>query len=75
LGVGGVLTGGGSWVILQAKERSRGEREPMAKDVEKKAAKRRAKEEKRAKKRGGHQIEVEIEWGGPTDAPLLSTGE
>jgi amphi-Trp domain-containing protein len=23
------------------------------------------------KKRGGHQIEVEIEWGGPTDAPLL----
>lgn len=22
---------------------------------------------------GGHQIEVEIEWGGPTDAPLLST--
>lgn len=24
------------------------------------------------KKRGGHQIEVEIEWGGPTDAPLLA---
>jgi amphi-Trp domain-containing protein len=24
------------------------------------------------KKRGGHQIEVEIEWGGATDAPLLS---
>jgi amphi-Trp domain-containing protein len=23
------------------------------------------------KRRGGHQIEVEIEWGGPTDAPLL----
>ena len=105
----------------------------MANDVEKKAAKRRAKEEKRAEKMerkkrsrkaqavlsraqiadqlrilasqvetgafvlgdkelelppyadfevsykpkrlGGHQIEVEIEWGGPTDAPLLSTGE
>jgi amphi-Trp domain-containing protein len=24
------------------------------------------------KKRGSHEIEVEIEWGGPTDAPLLS---
>jgi amphi-Trp domain-containing protein len=24
------------------------------------------------KKWGGHQIEVEIEWGRPTDAPLLS---
>jgi len=27
------------------------------------------------KKWGGHQIEVEIEWGGPTDAPLLSEEE
>ncbi|MFN2227972.1 MAG: hypothetical protein ACK2UY_16745 [Anaerolineae bacterium] len=27
------------------------------------------------KKWGGHQIEVEIEWGGPTDAPLLSGEE
>jgi amphi-Trp domain-containing protein len=27
------------------------------------------------KKRGGHEIEVEIEWGGATDAPLLSKGE
>jgi amphi-Trp domain-containing protein len=25
------------------------------------------------KKKGGHQIEVEIEWGSPTDAPLLPT--
>lgn len=25
------------------------------------------------KKRGGHQIEVEIEWGGPVSAPLLPT--
>jgi amphi-Trp domain-containing protein len=25
------------------------------------------------KKKGGHQIEVEIEWGKVTDAPLLST--
>lgn len=25
------------------------------------------------RRRGGHQIEVEIEWGGPTHAPLLST--
>jgi amphi-Trp domain-containing protein len=24
------------------------------------------------RKKGGHQIEVEIEWGSPTDAPLLS---
>jgi amphi-Trp domain-containing protein len=23
------------------------------------------------RKKGGHQIEVEIEWGRPTDAPLL----
>jgi amphi-Trp domain-containing protein len=23
------------------------------------------------KKRGSHQIEIEIEWGGPSDAPLL----
>lgn len=27
------------------------------------------------KKWGGHQIEVEVEWGGPTDAPLLSQEE
>ncbi len=27
------------------------------------------------KKRGGHQIEVEVEWGRPTDAPLLSKEE
>jgi amphi-Trp domain-containing protein len=25
------------------------------------------------KRRGGHQIEVEIEWGGPKSAPLLQT--
>jgi amphi-Trp domain-containing protein len=25
------------------------------------------------KKQGGHQIEVEIEWGGPTDVPLPPT--
>ncbi len=25
------------------------------------------------KKKGGHEIEVEIEWGKATDAPLLST--
>jgi amphi-Trp domain-containing protein len=25
------------------------------------------------KKKGGHQIEVEIEWGSPTGAPLLPT--
>lgn len=24
------------------------------------------------KRRGGHQIEVEIEWGGATEAPLLT---
>lgn len=29
----------------------------------------------RLKKWGGHQIEVEVEWGGPTDAPLLSEQE
>ena len=29
----------------------------------------------RPQKWGGHQIEVEIEWGGPTDAPLLSPQE
>jgi amphi-Trp domain-containing protein len=27
------------------------------------------------RKRGGHQIEVEVEWGGATDAPLLSKEE
>lgn len=27
------------------------------------------------RKRGGHEIEVEIEWGGPSDAPLLSPEE
>jgi amphi-Trp domain-containing protein len=27
------------------------------------------------KKWGGHQIEVEVEWGGATEAPLLSKGE
>jgi amphi-Trp domain-containing protein len=27
------------------------------------------------RKRGGHEVEIEIEWGGPTDAPLLSRGE
>lgn len=26
----------------------------------------------RPKKWGGHQIELEIEWGGPADAPLLT---
>ena len=25
------------------------------------------------KRKGGHQIEVEVEWGGPTGAPLLPT--
>ena len=25
------------------------------------------------RKRGGHQVEVEIEWGGPKAVPLLST--
>ena len=25
------------------------------------------------RKKGGHQIEVEIEWGGPMQAPLLAT--
>ena len=25
------------------------------------------------KKKGGHQIEVEIEWGSPVEAPLLPT--
>jgi amphi-Trp domain-containing protein len=25
------------------------------------------------RRKGGHQIEVEIEWGSPTDAPLLAT--
>ena len=25
------------------------------------------------RKKGGHQIEVEIEWGGPMQAPLLPT--
>ncbi len=25
------------------------------------------------RKWGGHEIEIEIEWGGSTDAPLLST--
>jgi amphi-Trp domain-containing protein len=25
------------------------------------------------RKRGGHQIEVEVEWGGPTNVPLLPT--
>jgi amphi-Trp domain-containing protein len=29
----------------------------------------------RLKKWGGHQIEVEVEWGGLTDAPLLSKEE
>lgn len=27
----------------------------------------------KAKRKGGHQIEVEIEWGRPVDAPLLPT--
>jgi amphi-Trp domain-containing protein len=27
----------------------------------------------KVKKRGGHQIEVEVEWGGSTAAPLLPT--
>ena len=27
----------------------------------------------KARRRGGHQIEVEIEWGSPSDAPLLPT--
>jgi amphi-Trp domain-containing protein len=27
----------------------------------------------KVKKKGGHQIEVEIEWGSSTDAPLLPT--
>lgn len=27
------------------------------------------------RRRGGHEIEVEIEWGGPSDAPLLSPEE
>jgi amphi-Trp domain-containing protein len=27
----------------------------------------------KVKRRGGHQVEVEVEWGGPTDAPLLPT--
>jgi amphi-Trp domain-containing protein len=26
------------------------------------------------RRRGGHQVEVEIEWGGPAEAPLLPTG-
>lgn len=29
----------------------------------------------RLRKRGGHQIEVEVEWGGTADAPLLSPEE
>jgi amphi-Trp domain-containing protein len=27
----------------------------------------------KVQRKGGHQIEVEIEWGSPTDAPLLAT--
>jgi amphi-Trp domain-containing protein len=27
----------------------------------------------KVKRRGGHQIEVEVEWGGPTGTPLLPT--
>jgi amphi-Trp domain-containing protein len=27
----------------------------------------------KVKRKGGHQIEVEVQWGGPTGAPLLPT--
>ena len=27
----------------------------------------------KVRRRGGHQIEVEVEWGDPTDVPLLPT--
>jgi amphi-Trp domain-containing protein len=27
------------------------------------------------RKRGGHQIEIEVEWGGATEVPLLSKEE